>query len=69
MSDEPLFVFLNSYTGGMSPTILDYMVKTTFKGTKNTKVFTEEIGLKVTNKNIVLPCGNTTVWIGSDTNG
>ena len=31
--------------------------------------YAEEIGLKVTNKNIVLPCGNTTVWTGSDVIG
>lgn len=66
LSDKPLFLFLNSYTGGLSPTILNYMVEMTFPKTNSTKVFTEEIGLKVTNKNIVLPCGNTTVWTGSD---
>ena len=66
LSDEPLFLFLNSYTGGLSPTILNYMVDMTFPKTKSSKVFTEEIGLKVTNKNIVLPCGNTTIWTGSD---
>jgi 23S rRNA (cytosine1962-C5)-methyltransferase len=69
LSDDALFVFLNSYTGGLSPTILNYMVETTFPKTDSTKVFTEEIGLRVTNKNIVLPCGNTTVWIGRDING
>lgn len=66
LSDKPLFLFLNSYTGGMSPTILNYMVQMTFPNSNGEKVFTEEIGLKVTNKNIVLPCGNTTVWTGSD---
>lgn len=66
LSDNPLFLFLNSYTGGLSPTILNYMVQMTFPKSKTSKVFTEEIGLKVTNKNIVLPCGNTTVWTGSD---
>ena len=69
LSDNPLFVFVNSYTGGISPTILNYMVKTCFGNSSNSTVYTEEIGLKVTNKNIVLPCGNTTVWIGSDVNG
>ncbi len=64
LSDKPLFLFLNSYTGGLSPTILNYMVKTLMPSSKNSSVYTEEIGLKVTNKDIVLPCGNTTVWIG-----
>ncbi len=66
LSDDALFVFLNSYTGGLSPTILDYMVKTTFPNFKNSKVFTEEIGLKATSRDVVLPCGNTTIWTGGD---
>lgn len=66
MSDNPLFLFLNSYTGGLSPTILNYMVETTFPKTETSRVFTEEIGLKVTNRNVILPCGNTTVWTGSE---
>ena len=69
LSDNPLFVFLNSYTGGLSPTILNYMVENTFPKTDSSYVFTEEIGLKVTNRNIILPCGNTTVWTGSEING
>lgn len=69
LSDNALFVFLNSYTGGLSPTILNYMVQMTFPKKENSLVFTEEIGLKVSNKNIVLPCGNTTVWLGSDIDG
>ena len=62
MSDDPLFFFLNSYTGGISPTILNFMVKEKmhFKDTQN--IFTDEIGLKVTQKDIVLPCGATTIW-------
>ena len=66
LSDDALFVFLNSYTGGLSPTILDYMVKTTFPNLENSKVFTEEIGLKATSRDVVLPCGNTTIWTGRD---
>ena len=63
ISDDPLFFFLNSYTGGLSPTILDYMVKQLFAGKNGGTVSTDEIGLKVTAKDIVLPCGNTTVWM------
>ena len=62
LSDDPLFFMLNSYTGGLSPTILDYMVKKCVAPQGAGRVVTEEIGLKVTKKDIVLPCGNTTVW-------
>ncbi len=62
MSDDPLFFFLNSYTGGISPTILNFMVKEKmhFKDPQN--IFTDEIGLRVTDKDIALPCGATTIW-------
>ena len=66
ISDKPLFFFLNSYTGGLSPTILNYLVKEYIPPCKNGRVFTDEIGLKVTKRDIVLPCGNTTIWTERD---
>ena len=63
LSDDPLFFFLNSYTGGLSPTILNYMLKKSIKKGFNAEVYTDEIGLRVTNRDIILPCGNTTFWI------
>ena len=62
LSDDAIFFFLNSYTGGLSPTILNYMVKEYVVGNRGSEVFTDEIGLNITNKGISLPCGNTTVW-------
>ncbi len=62
LSDEPLFFMLNSYTGGLSPTILNYMVKTYIAPKGNGKIFTDEIGLKISDRDIVMPCGNTTIW-------
>ena len=62
MSDDPLFFFLNSYTGGLSPTILNYMVKQ-YIAPAGGEVCTDEIGLRVTNRDVVLPCGNTTIWM------
>lgn len=66
LSDKPLFFFLNSYTTGLSPTILNYITKLYIANGKKGKVYTEEIGLKVTNKDLVLPAGATTVWIGEN---
>lgn len=62
LCDDAIFFMLNSYTGGLSPTILNYMVKTCISKGRG-QVYTDEIGLKVTKKDVVLPCGNTTVWI------
>lgn len=64
LSDDALFFLLNSYTGGLSPTILNYMVKTIVIGNREGAVTTDEIGLKVTDRDVVLPCGATTVWTG-----
>ena len=63
LSDDPLFFFLNSYTGGLSPTILNYMVKSCIAPKNIGTVFTEEIGIKVSKRDVVLPCGNTTIWM------
>ncbi len=62
LSDDAVFFLLNSYSGGISPTILNYMVKNIVVGKRKGEVMTEEIGLKITDRNIALPCGNTTVW-------
>ena len=62
LSDDAIFFFLNSYTGGLSATILNYMVKQCIATNKGGKIYTDEIGLKVTARDIILPAGNTTVW-------
>ena len=62
LSPDAIFFFLNSYTGGMSPSILNYMVKRYVAKDREGEIFTDEIGLFVTEKDISLPCGNTTIW-------
>ncbi|CDZ24557.1 hypothetical protein CCDG5_1447 [[Clostridium] cellulosi] len=62
LSDDPLFFLLNSYTTGLSPSVMAYLVGTTvgkrFKGT----VTADEIGLPVKETGLVLPCGATAIW-------
>ena len=55
LSDRPLFFLINSYTTGLSPTILANILSLTIK-TKG-KVSCGEIGLPMKNSNIILPCG------------
>ncbi len=62
LSDNAVFCFLNSYTGGLSPTILNYMVSRYVSKNKGGRVYTDEIGLYITDKGISLPAGNTTIW-------
>lgn len=61
ISDEPLFFLLNTYTAGLSSTVLNYMVQE-YVSKGRGEVFTDEIGLKVTKRDLIMPAGNTTVW-------
>ncbi len=61
LNDDAHFFLLNSYSGGISPTIINYMVNNIVLKAKGTAA-TDEIGLKVTERDIVLPCGCTTLW-------
>ncbi len=61
LSKEPLFIFLNSYTTGLAPGVLTYLLSSTLKEdgrilNKNT-VHSEEIGLMVQKSKLILPCG------------
>lgn len=61
LHDNAVFFFLNSYTAGLSPTVLNYMVTQQIARGRGS-VETDEIGLPVSARGIVMPCGNTTVW-------
>lgn len=62
MSDDPLFFLLNSYTTGLSPSVMGYMLSTLVAKGRGT-VTCDEIGLPVTESGLVLPCGNTAAWL------
>lgn len=54
--DNPLFFLINSYTTGLQPAVLSYMLGTVLKQFHGT-VLADEIGLPVTAGGLVLPCG------------
>ena len=58
LADKPLLLLINSYTTGISSTVLENILKVTL-GEKypDYKIESGEIGLPITNKNLVLPCG------------
>ena len=63
LSDNPLFVLINSYTTGLQPQVLkNILTKTIAKGRKG-KVEAYEVGLKTEEEGIILPCGNSGIWI------
>ena len=63
LSDDPLFVLINTYTTGLSPSVLTYMAESIFTrryggGSSDS----QELGLPVTESGLVLPCGCSCRW-------
>lgn len=58
LSDQPLFFLINSYTTGISSTVLENILKTSMLPKyRNGKVDAGEVGLPIVNNDLVLPCG------------
>ena len=55
LTEKPLFVLINSYTTGLSPSSLTYIAQSVFGGNADSR----EIGLPVTESGLNLPCGAT----------
>ena len=62
MSEHPLFFALNSYTTGLSPSVMEYLLGITVASKFGGRVTADEIGLPVTESGYVLPCGSTALW-------
>ena len=61
LSDAPLVFLVNSYTTGLAPAVLTYMLSTELKRFGGL-VDSQEIGLPVTKTGLVLPCGASGRW-------
>ena len=59
LSDKPLLFIINSYTTGLSNTVIENILHKTI--TKQGTITSTELGIKAKN-NLILPCGNTTRW-------
>ncbi|MBQ7964579.1 MAG: class I SAM-dependent methyltransferase [Ruminococcus sp.] len=62
LSDDARFFILNSYTTGLPPSVMEYMLSTILVKKFGGSVSSSEIGLPVTDTNLILPCGNTAIW-------
>ncbi len=62
LSDEPLFFLINSYTTGLSNTIMENVMTLTMKKKYGGHVECDEIGLLMQEKNMILPCGQSCRW-------
>lgn len=61
LSDNSISVIINTYTGGLSGTIIENVAKLAFSENSPKKIFHNEIGLRQKNSEFVLPCGITTI--------
>lgn len=62
LSDKPLFFLINSYTTGLAPSVLTYMIKIEVGKKFGGHVEAQEIGLPVSSNGLVLPCGASGRW-------
>ena len=62
LSDQPLFVILNSYTTGLAPSVVTYILETLLPRKFGGRTDSQELGLPVTESGLVLPCGATGRW-------
>ena len=62
LSDDPLFMIINSYTTGLAPSVLGYIMDTLVSKKYGGHTVCGELGLPVRDTGLVLPCGSTGRW-------
>ena len=65
LSKDALFFLINSYTTGLQPAVLTYMMESALVPVFGGRTESSEIGLPVTANGLVLPCGASGRWTGS----
>lgn len=66
LSDHPLFFLVNSYTTGLSGSVLSNIYRLTLMKKFGGISETDEVGLPITNGSLVLPCGYSARWCRHD---
>lgn len=62
LSENALFYLINSYTTGLQPAVLSYMINTAIVPRFGGRVISGEIGLPVKENGLILPCGASGRW-------
>ena len=62
LTEKPLFFLVNSYTTGLAPAVLTYMISAEIVSKHGGHVEAQEIGLPVTQTGLILPCGAAGRW-------
>lgn len=66
LSSRARFFMINSYTAGLSPSVMAYILGMTVRSRFGGAVSADEIGLPVRSTGLILPCGGTAIWKGND---
>lgn len=64
LSDNPLFVIISSYSTGLAPSVMSYLLGITAGKKHSGTIEAEELGLPVDSTGLVLPCGSSARFIG-----
>ena len=67
LSDDPLLMLINSYTTGLSPSVMQYILGSVVAKKFGGTVSSDEIGLPVKSTGMVLPCGASAIWTNKKT--
>ena len=62
LSDEPLLFLINSYSNGVNTTVLENLLRITLQQKLQGEIYSDELGFKVENTNLVMPCGIFARW-------
>lgn len=62
VADDALAMFINSYTTGLAPSVMQYILGSIMVSKFGGSVSSDEIGIPVTSSKMVLPCGATAIW-------
>lgn len=62
LHEKSLMLMINSYTAGLSPSVMQYILGASVVPQLGGTVTAEEIGLPVSSTGLVLPCGATSIW-------
>ncbi len=62
LREDGLFFLLNSYTTGLSASVMEYILGVAIRDRIGGQVSSDEIGLPVSSTGYVLPCGSTAIW-------
>ena len=63
LSDDPLFFLINSYTTGLSPSAMGYILTLKVSSRFGGYVECDEVGIPVSEAGACLPCGSAARWV------